>query len=190
MKVEQILPFARKLLTNTVSSGDIVVDATVGNGMDSLFLAQLVGESGQVFGFDIQEAAIHKTKQRLLDNDCASRVQLFLTGHENVREVLPPSARGQVAGAIFNLGYLPGGDKSIVTTPETTIAAIEQLCDLLKKEGIIVLVIYHGHEEGAKERDILLPFLENLDQKQYHVIRYGFINQKNHPPFIVAIEKR
>lgn len=190
MKVEQILPFARKLLTNTVSSGDIVVDATVGNGMDTLFLAQLVGESGQVFGFDIQEAAINKTKQRLLDNDCTSRVQLFLTGHENVREVLPPSARGQVAGAIFNLGYLPGGDKSIVTTPKTTIAAIEQLCDLLKKEGIIVLVIYHGHEEGAKERDILLPFLENLDQKQYHVIRYGFINQKNNPPFIVAIEKR
>jgi len=190
MKFDGILPFARKLLTMAVHTGDIVVDATVGNGMDTLFLAQLVGDSGQVYGFDIQEMAIENTKKRLIDNDCDAQVELFLTGHENIRKVLPLSTCGQVAGAIFNLGYLPGGDKSVVTTPQTTIAAIEQLCSMLKKEGIIVLVIYHGHEEGAKERDILLPFVESLDQKQYHVLKYQFINQQNNPPFIVAIEKR
>ncbi|KAA0549019.1 methyltransferase domain-containing protein [Bacillus sp. BGMRC 2118] len=188
MKLERILPFARTLLQKAVEPGDVAVDATVGNGHDTAFLAELVGENGHVYGFDIQFDAIEKTTQRLNEKGLHDRVTLFLQGHEHITECLPPST--QVAGAIFNLGYLPGGDKSIVTTPETTISAIEQIVEMLKPEGILVLVIYHGHPEGSIERDELLPFVEQLDQMKAHVLRYQFVNQQNDPPFIIAIEKR
>lgn len=190
MRLGGILPFARQLLGKAVNPGDIAVDATLGNGHDTLFLAGLVGENGHVFGFDIQEAAVESTLNRLTQNEVIDRVTLFHKGHENVYDSIPTSYHGQITGAIFNLGYLPGGDKAIVTHSNTTIAAIEQLIEMLAPEGIIVLVIYHGHPEGAIERDELLQYVEQLNQRKVHVLRYQFINQENHPPFIVAIEKR
>lgn len=190
MKLDGILPFARQLIEKTVSHGDCVVDATLGNGHDTLFLAHLIGESGMVFGFDIQEEAVSNTQKRLLDEQLADRVTLFHKGHEHILTSIPESHHGKIKAAIFNLGYLPGGDKSIVTTPSTTISAIKQLLEIMAPEGIIVLVIYHGHQEGAIERDALLPFVKHLDQKAAHVLQYQFINQENNPPFIIAIEKR
>ncbi|WP_428911268.1 class I SAM-dependent methyltransferase [Niallia sp. Krafla_26] len=190
MKVMQILPFARNLLERTCSNGDIVVDGTLGNGHDTEFLAHLVGPTGQVFGFDIQEQAILNTRKRLEDLHLNQQVTLFHHGHEKIKESIPSDLHGKIKGAIFNLGYLPGGDKSIVTKPETTIAAIRQLLELMAIEGIIVLVIYHGHQEGAVERDAIIEFTQSIDQQKAHVIQYGFINQNNHPPFIIAIEKR
>lgn len=190
MKLDGILPFARQLLEKAVSSGDIAVDATVGNGHDTAFLAGLVGKTGIVYGFDIQEQAITKTKMRLEEQMLLEQVTLFQKGHEEVQISIPDAHHGQIKGAIFNLGYLPGGDKHIVTTPKTTISAIEQLLEMMAPEGIIVLVIYHGHEEGAFERDALLKYVLQLDQKKAHVLQYQFINQQNNPPFIIAIEKR
>lgn len=190
MKVKGVLPFARQLLSEAVTTGDICIDGTIGNGNDTLFLAQLVGESGQVFGFDIQDEAIENTTSRLVENNCKEQVTLFHHGHEEAQRLIPTTFHGKIAGAIFNLGYLPGGDKAIVTKPKTTITAIESLLSMLKKEGVIVLVIYHGHEEGRIEKEALMGYLTSLDQKQAHVLTYQFINQKNNPPFIVAIEKR
>lgn len=190
MKVLGILPFARKLLTDAVGKGDFVIDATAGNGHDTLFLAKLVGDTGHVYSFDIQEAAITNTHQRLQESNYLSHVTLFHKGHEEARSLIPEKNHGQIAGCIFNLGYLPGGDKAIVTKTETTLQAIEDIFSMLKKEGIIVLVIYHGHEEGKKEKDDLLDFVKNIDQNKAHVLTYQFLNQKNNPPFIVAIEKR
>lgn len=190
MKLERVLPFSRTLLKNAVKSGDIAVDATIGNGHDTLLLAQLVGEHGKVYGFDIQEEAISHTKERLKEHTLLDRVELFQKGHEDVQTLIPSTYHGKITGAIFNLGYLPGGDKSIVTRPATTISAIKQLIGMLAPEGIIVLVIYHGHEEGALERDELLSFVQELDQQLVHVLQYRFLNQQNNPPFIVAIEKR
>jgi predicted methyltransferase len=190
MKLTQILPFARSLLETACTSGDIVVDATIGNGHDTEFLAKLVGSNGHVFGFDIQEQALLMTSKRLKEQHLNHQVTLFQHGHEKVKENIPSHLHGHVTGAIFNLGYLPGGDKSIVTKPVSTIDAIQQLLDIMTKEGIIVLVIYHGHPEGAEERDALIQFVKSLDQKKAHVLQYGFINQNNNPPFIIAIEKR
>ncbi|MCP3741078.1 class I SAM-dependent methyltransferase [Rossellomorea sp. BNER] len=190
MKLERVLPFARSLLKNAVSPGDIVVDATLGNGHDTLFLAQLVGDNGRVYGFDIQEEAIQNTRDRLETHELANRVTLFKQGHETVMNVIPPVHHGKVTGAIFNLGYLPGGDKDIVTRPKTTLLAMNQLLEMLAPEGIIILVIYHGHREGAVERDYLLRYVENLDQNYVHVLRYQFMNGINNPPFIIALEKR
>ncbi|MBU8879832.1 methyltransferase domain-containing protein [Bacillus sp. FJAT-29790] len=190
MKLERILPFARQLLEKAVSQGDIVVDATMGNGHDTLFFAHLTGQSGMVYGFDIQEEAVLKTQKRLAENGLSDRVTLFHKGHEHILASIPPIHHGKITAAIFNLGYLPGSDKAIVTMPATTISAIEQLLEIMAPEGIIVLVIYHGHEEGAVERDKLLQYVKQLDQKAVHVLQYQFINQQNNPPFIVAIEKR
>ncbi len=188
--LEGILPFARTLLRNAVQTGDAAVDATAGNGHDTLFLAELVGENGRVYSFDIQQEAIDNTRKRLQQHGLEDRCILIRDGHENIPSHIPQTFRGRIKGAVFNLGYLPGGDKSIVTKPETTIRAVEGLLDILAPGGIIVLVVYHGHPEGKRERDELLPYVSQLDQKLYHVLRYEFINQKNDPPFIIAIEKR
>lgn len=190
MKVLGILPFARQLLANAVSHGDSAIDGTAGNGHDTLFLAELVSKSGRVYAFDIQEAAITKTKERLIEKDTLNQVTLFQRGHQEAKRLIPEYDHGNISGAIFNLGYLPGGDKSIVTKPETTLKAIADIFSMLKKGGIIVLVIYHGHEEGRKEKDDLLEYVTNIDQLEGHVLTYQFLNQKNNPPFIVAVEKR
>ncbi|GIN57649.1 rRNA methyltransferase [Lederbergia ruris] len=190
MGIEPILTYVRTLLTRTVQKDDMVVDATVGNGHDTVFLAKLVGENGKVYGFDIQAQAIEQTMKRLRTENIAGPVQLFQTGHEHVASYLSAENDGQLAAAIFNLGYLPKGDKAIVTKPKTTITAIEQLLPLLKVGGILVLVVYHGHEGGAEERDALLEYVSSLDQEFFHVLQYAFLNQRNHPPFVLAIEKR
>ncbi|HZG70360.1 MAG TPA: class I SAM-dependent methyltransferase [Chondromyces sp.] len=190
MKLDGILPYARILLEKCIQSGDAAIDATIGNGNDTVFLAKLVGPSGHVFGFDIQQQALLSTSKKLEEHGLTDRVTLFDKGHEKAAELIPDSFSGKIAGAVFNLGYLPKGDKSIVTKPNTTISAIEQILALLKKEGIIVLVIYHGHEEGAAEKKQLLDYVQDLDQTKVHVLRYEFINQKNNPPFIIALEKR
>jgi SAM-dependent methyltransferase len=190
MKLDRILPFARILLEKAVSPGDIAIDATCGNGHDTAFLAQLVGENGKVFGFDIQKAAIDNTFSRLKERGLEQQVELVHAGHELLKQHIPSKYYGRITGAVFNLGYLPGGDKSIVTKPDTTISAVEQLLEIMAPEGIIVLVIYHGHEQGAVERDLLLSYVRSLDQQIAHVLKYQFINQINNPPFIIAIEKR
>ncbi|MCM3767105.1 class I SAM-dependent methyltransferase [Neobacillus niacini] len=190
MKLERILSYARLLLEKAVGPGDVVVDATLGNGHDTLFLAQLVGETGKVYGFDIQEQAVAAAYDRLSGHGVSDRATLFHAGHEKAADLIPAENHGKITGAIFNLGYLPGSDKTVVTKPETTIAAIEQLLEMMAREGIIVLVIYHGHEQGAVERDAILGYCRTLDQKTAHVLKYQFINQQNNPPFIIAIEKR
>ena len=156
MKLEKVLPFAKTLLEKVIVPGHIVVDATLGNGHDTVWLANLVGEHGHVYGFDIQEAAIQNSTQRLEEHHFLNRVTLFQKSHEQIRECIPMVHHGKVTAAIFNLGYMPGGDKSIVTKPDSTISAIKQLLSLMPPEGLIVIVIYHGHPGGSDERDQLL----------------------------------
>lgn len=190
MRLERVLQFAKSLLEKSVTAGDITVDCTVGNGHDTVFLAQLVGDSGKVIGFDVQTMAIQNTSTRLQSHNLQNRVTLYNVGHEYLIEKIDNSYEGKITGAIFNLGYLPGSDKKIVTKPKTTIAAIEQLLKIMAPGGMIVIVVYHGHKAGAVERDYLLSYVTQLDQKVAHVLKYQFINQKNNPPFIIAIEKR
>nr|WP_211182934.1 class I SAM-dependent methyltransferase [Shouchella clausii] len=184
-----VLPFAHSLLTSAVQPGDTVVDATIGNGHDTLVLAKLVGETGVVIGCDIQASALTSTEARLQKAGLDKQVSLFQIGHEKLA-TLPLFVNSTIAAAIFNLGYLPGGDKGVTTTGKTTIAAIEQLFNRLKQGGLIVLVVYHGHPQGKKEKNELLAYVESLPQEKAHAATYQFINQKNDPPFVVAIEKR
>jgi len=190
MILERILPFARKLLQLALQEGDIAIDATIGNGHDTVLLAKLVGETGRVYGFDIQDLAIQNTIERLNIEKLAKQVTIVQKSHSDVKEVLPNHLHGKVKAAIFNLGYLPGSDKSIVTVPASTISAIEQILEIMAPEGIIVVVIYHGHDGGDVEKDALMNFVQKIPQDLAHVLTYRFLNQANNPPFIVAIEKR
>ncbi|MFS0780486.1 class I SAM-dependent methyltransferase [Bacillus sp. 1P06AnD] len=190
MKLDRILPYARLLLQKAISPGDVAIDATAGNGHDTLFLTTLVGEKGHVYAFDIQEQAIKATEKRLLENKANERATLFECSHDQLLACVPAGLQQKITAAIFNLGYLPGGDKEIVTKGSSTITAIEHLLTVMAVEGIIVLVVYHGHPEGAVERDELLSYVSSLPQDRAHVLHYGFMNQVNSPPFIIAIEKR
>lgn len=184
MKLKGILPFSKYLIDQFVETGDTVVDATCGNGNDTLYLAEAIGPTGAVHAFDIQEAAIRQSQLKTADYN---NVIYHHRGHHEAAEVLPDTP---LSLAIFNLGYLPKGDKSITTLPETTIQAVRLLFERLKSGGIIILVIYPGHAEGRVEKEAVLSFLESIDQQTAHILKYEFINQANHPPFICAIEKR
>lgn len=182
------LNFSHAILQETVSNGDIVIDATVGNGYDTLKLATLVGDEGKVYGYDVQQEALESTRNKLEEAGLADAVDLLHNGHENIKDL--SLDRSSVSAVVFNLGYLPSGDKSIITLPETTLEAINSSLPLLKKGGIISLMIYHGHEGGKEEKDAVSDFVTQLPQKDFNVLRYGFINQKNNPPFLMIIEKK
>ena len=174
------LEMAHDFLREVITDQDTVVDATMGNGHDTLFLAKLAKE---VYAFDIQEQALVHTQKRLEEAGLAN-AHLLLKGHEEVDFYV-----NQVKAAIFNLGYLPSADKSIITQPRTTIQAIDKLCHLLVKGGRIAIMIYYGHEGGDLEKDAVLDFVSQLPQQEYTVSSYRTLNQINHPPFLVMIEK-
>jgi predicted methyltransferase len=183
MKLERVLPYVKTLLKSSVSPGDIVIDGTAGNGHDTLFLAELVGSTGHVYAFDVQQAAIEATVLRVAE--WKDSVTVIHAGHETITSYVTK----EISAAVFNLGYLPGKDHSIITQPHTTIEAIESCLHLLKVNGLIVLVVYHGHEGGDKEREDLLNYVSNLPQSFVHVLKYEFVNQQNRPPFVLVIEK-
>lgn len=185
MRLERVLQYAKTLLRDTVEVGDTVVDATAGNGHDTLFLAELVGDTGRVYAFDVQQQAVDATLQRLEEAHLQARCEVILDGHEQVANYVSTP----IKAAVFNLGYLPGASHDVITKPSTTVAALESILQQLVVGGMIVLVIYYGHEGGKEERDRVLDYVASLPQKQVHVLRYEFVNQQNDPPFVVALEK-
>ncbi len=174
------LEMAHDFLAQVITQEDIVVDATMGNGHDTLFLAKL---AKQVYAFDIQEQALEKTSQRLQEAGLTN-AELILQGHETVDQFVR-----EVKAAIFNLGYLPSADKSIITQPQTTLDALDKLCHMLVKGGRIAIMIYYGHEGGDIERDAVMDYVSQLPQEEYTATIYRTLNQINNPPFLVMIEK-
>ena len=186
--LEKAVAFSHQLLKNTVKIGDTVIDATVGKGNDTLFLASLVGKTGQVIGFDVQEEAIVFTEQKCINNGVSSHVTLHQVSHEHAHTYV--AADTELGGIIYNLGYLPGSDKSITTLCESTVSSIHTLLPRLRIGSLMILVVYSGHSTGKIEKQGILDYVERLNQDYYSVLRYEFINQKNNPPFLLAIEKR
>jgi predicted methyltransferase len=187
---EQIFRNAVKIAHNIafqkVQEGDIAVDATVGNGNDTVLLAKLVGKTGKVYGFDIQDIAIKNTEEKLLSLGVLDRVKLIKDNHDKLDMFI----KEKIDFVMFNLGYLPGGDHSIITTPQSTIKAVEKAISKLNSKGMIILVVYTGHEGGKEEKDSIERYVRELDQKKYTVLKYSFLNQINNPPMIIAIEKK
>ncbi|MCF6515185.1 methyltransferase domain-containing protein [Lactobacillus sp. S2-2] len=186
MLIKSALNFSHDILKQTTQTGDYVIDATMGNGHDTKFLAEIVGQKGKVFSFDIQDLAINNTKKLLKENSI-DNVDIIKDSHSNFDKYIK---HNNIAAIIYNLGYLPGGDKSLITHPESTIISINKGLKLLKKHGILILVIYYGHPGGQSEKDEVFKLTENLNQKEFNVLKYEFINQNNEPPILIAIEKK
>ena len=178
--------YSHTLLKEVLQPGQTAVDATMGNGFDTELLASLVGPTGQVFAFDIQEQALQVTKKRLAEKELLAQVQLIHQGHETLAEVVS----GPVHAAIFNLGYLPKGDKAIITLPDTTKTALEALLTRLAPKGRIILVCYYGHAGDEAELKEVHSFCQQLPQEKFNVLSYQFINQRNQPPILFCIERK
>lgn len=187
MSLKGIIQYSHYLLEESVNDGETVVDATCGNGNDTLFLSELVGNKGHVYAFDIQKQAIQTTRH-LLEQHSKKNVTLIYDSHAHIDQYI--ANEQTIGGAIFNLGYLPKSDKTIITRADTTITALDKILMRLKRQGIVVLVIYHGHDGGKEEKKAILKHVIHLNQQKFTVLRYGFINQKNDPPFIIAIGKK
>jgi len=179
--------FSHFLLEKYAVQGGYFVDATSGNGKDTKFLAELAGTETDVLAFDIQEDAVNRTKENIEAAGLSDKVSIYHDSHSNIDGYI---SENNLAAVVYNLGYLPGGDKKITTEAETTIKALKKNLELLKKYGIIILVIYTGHPGGKKEKEAVLEFTSELNYKKYNVLHYDFINQKSKPPEVIALIKR
>ncbi len=182
--MDKVLAFSKKLLKEVIDKNSIVVDATAGNGNDTLFLAKTSAK--KVYAFDVQSQAITNTNDLLEKNNLADKCEVILDSHENFDKYIEEN----IQAVVFNLGYLPNADHTITTQAETTLNTINKFITRLNVGGRIVIVVYWGHENGKVEKEALLNELSQLDQKEIEVLVYQFINQKNNAPFIIALEKR
>ena len=158
----------------------------MGNGNDTLLLSRLCGPDGKVFAFDIQEMALENTQKRLLADGAPQNYTLLLRSHEHMSEYV---SENTVSCIVFNFGYLPGGDHAKATKSYTSISAMMQGLQLLKKGGILSLCIYSGGDSGFEERDAILEWLQHLDAKKYLVIKSDYYNRPNNPPIPVLVIK-
>lgn len=183
MESYQITGWCRHFMEEQVKPGDICIDATAGNGNDTLTLCRLAGENGKVYAFDIQKAALEKTGRRLEAEGL--RAELILDGHEHMEKYV--KEKGEVSCIVFNFGYLPGGSHSLATRADTSIRAVEAGLSLLKKGGLMSLCIYSGGDSGFEEKEALLAWLKHLDGRRYLVIKSEYYNRPNHPPVPVLV---
>ncbi len=180
------LTLAHRFLRENIKEGSFCIDATAGRGGDTLLLAGLVGETGHVLAFDIQQEAVESTRARLGQAGLAHRAEVLQESHHRMKHYAEPES---VDGIVFNFGFLPGGDHGIFTTPATSIPALEQGMELLKVGGVISLCIYYGGDTGFEERDTLLEFLERIDPRRFTVLLCQFANRVNCPPMAAFLTR-
>ncbi len=175
---------AQETVAATLQAGDTAIDATVGNGFDTCFLSHMVGETGRVVGFDVQQSALDSTRQRLA-SEGLSNVELLQQGHETLGQVLPASS---VATVMFNLGYLPRHDHQIITQPETSVQAIKAALKTLKPGGVLTVLAYRGHDGGQDEFEAVERLLLDLGQ-HYDLSRVDSTPTKATSPVLYVLRK-
>jgi predicted methyltransferase len=192
-----VLSFAHQLVQQRVRPGEPVVDATVGNGNDTLFLAKLVGEQGRVYGFDIQQEALEATRRRLAeagiaveDGDCNKGVRLVLDSHAEMARYIAEADTGRAAAVMFNLGYLPGADTAVITLPSSTLDAMNAALSLLRPGGVLTAVVYPGHTGGQEEAEAVESWASALPQREAQTLVYRLANRRPAPPYLIAVEKQ
>lgn len=175
--------WAQLLMADRLNAGDIALDATAGNGHDTLFLTRCVGPTGHVYAMDVQGAAIAETRRRLHEAGIEeSRITLVTSGHETMQQAVLPDHHYRLAGIMFNLGYLPGSDKSVITRTETTLAAVNSALGLLKSGGLLTIAVYPGHEGGAQELAALAEWATALSPRAFEVQNLRPVNRSASPP--------
>lgn len=172
-------------LRGRVRPGDCAVDATCGNGRDTLLLAQLVGPDGRVWAFDVQEHAMAATRLRLEEAGCLAQTELVLAGHERLAALV----REPLRAVVFNLGYLPGGDRQVVTEPDKSVAALQQAAQLLAAGGIITVCVYTGHPGGTEEGAAVAGWGAALDPMRFNVWQSRQLNRPGTAPYLMVVER-
>ena len=167
--------------------GALAIDATVGNGYDALFLAHRVGPKGKVLGFDVQKAALAGAREILKFVGSLDRVSLLHDSHTRLADYLPPGAA--IAGAMFNLGYLPRGNRQIITQPETTVMALRSVLEHLAERGRVTVLVYRGHEGGVPEYQEVRRALEQLPEDKWLVEEFASTNDSPSAPRLFRIQK-
>lgn len=178
--------WAAEIIEKALYEGACAVDATLGNGHDTQWLCEMVGEGGKVYGFDVQAEAVERTRARLEAAGLAARAQLILDGHQNMLNHVPEDSADAI---VFNLGWLPGAAHGVTTYVNTTLAAVNAGLEALKEDGVMTICVYPGHDEGAREREALIAWASGLDEKKYDAMLKTYLNQSNDPPLLIAVKK-
>ena len=180
-----LLELHKYFILKHLREGDIAVDFTMGNGHDTEFLSKTVGESGHVYAFDIQQQAVDSTARHLETAGCPQNYTLIHASHQYVKDyVKVPFKAG-----MFNLGWLPGGDKTITTMRESTMPAIEAAIDLMDRDAILNVAVYPGHAEGDAEGKMICEYLAGISRHRVCATRVNILNSPTSPYFIVIETK-
>lgn len=180
-----LLDLHKHFILSHLKEGDICADFTMGNGHDTAFLSKAVGKDGHVYAFDIQKSAIESTRANLEREQCPKNYTLILDSHDNAREYI----KQKIKVGMFNLGYLPGGDKSLTTKRETTLLAVERAIEMLDSDSILLVAVYPGHEEGRIEGELLYEMLSKYDRRKMSIGCFKIVNSPT-SPFFFVIETR
>lgn len=169
--MERLTEKVHQILSARLCAGDLAIDATAGNGHDTLFLAQTVGRTGHVYAFDVQPTALEQTRRRLAAAGFSDHqtIHLLQKSHAEMRENIPIEHHGRIAAVMFNLGYLPGADKSLITQTESTRQAMEAGLSLLREGGALTVVAYTGHPGGEEETETVAAVLQSLPIDEFFV---------------------
>lgn len=186
MKLPRPTELAHAFVTAAASPGDLVVDATLGKGTDTLWLAELAGSGGRVLAFDIQAAALDAAAPRLQAAGLADRVQLILASHAALADHAPPDSAAVV---MFNLGYLPGHSHEITTSPVETLRGLDAAATVLKPGGLLTVVCYPGHPGGDEECEAVTYWMQHRATTGWRVARYSPIATLRPSPFLLAATK-
>ncbi|MCI8666987.1 MAG: 16S rRNA (cytosine(1402)-N(4))-methyltransferase [Dorea sp.] len=187
MRQSQITFWCHEIISCQAMEGGFYIDATMGNGNDTLFLCRLAGASGRVLAFDVQEEALERTKGLLEEARVSERAELVLDGHEHMDRYVQ---RETVDVICFNFGYLPGGCHEVATAADTSVEAIGKGLGLLKHGGMMSLCIYSGGDTGFEEKEEILGYIRKLPAREYTVIVNEYYNRGNNPPMPVFIFKK
>lgn len=181
--MKKVVEIAHDILVSKIPKDSVVADMTCGNGFDTCFLAGL-DQVKKVIAFDIQKEAIKHTREKLKQQALEQHCILIEDGHEHADQYI----KEELDAAIFNFGYLPHGDEWITTKLVTSQCAVSKVLKLLKKHGILILVLYPGHEEGKKESEYFSDWVTHLDSSRFSVMSIRMEN-KVKSPYLLIVEK-
>ena len=190
ININNAVQFQHLIWDRIMKSASVVVDATCGNGHDLLYLAERAQPECHLYGIDIQEQALSTSRELLASKKLQSNVTITFLHNSHDIALHQAIKENAIDLIIFNLGYLPGGDHSIVTQPKNTIEALNNAFPKLAKDGIITIVAYPGTPEGMEEKEALHTHISQLNQAKYNVCHWQPINQANNPPELYLIQKR
>lgn len=176
--VGDISEISHHIINNFLENKNIAIDGTLGNGYDTDFLAD---KFNKVYAFDVQNVACENYKNKKKEN-----VNVINDSHHKFKEYINEN----VDCIMYNLGFLPGGDKNVTTMHETSLQSIKDGLEILNSGGLMTICIYRGHNEGKKEESCILDYVINLPKNKYGVMEHSFLNRSEVAPRLVVIEKK